>query len=194
MSAAKLLAVKTKHHQAWESHLFLLRSPPEVLSDHMNYTSLFSLQNFGCSSKQWINKCSLPDGMYRAWRLWQSIGCKTFQIEYTVTLVSFTVVHQKERWGFKTDLTLWRRTCSLSGTVFTIFYRGWQEHGWWKCQHWLLLSVKHMALAWQSSLERHCCTEMWRKVKRSAALPNNPRHNMVWMTAARKHTVTKMQK
>lgn len=136
--------------------------------------------------EQWINKCSLPDGMYRAWRLWQSIGCKTFQIEYTVTLVSFTVVHQKERWGFKTDLTLWRRTCSLSGTVFTIFYRGWQEHGWWKCQHWLLLSVKHMALAWQSSLERHCCTEMWRKVKRSAALPNNPRHNMVWMTAAQK--------
>lgn len=86
------------------------------------------------------------------------------------------------------------RTCSLSGTVFTIFYRGWQEHRWWKCQQWVLLSTHATDFSLTVFLKRHHCTGVWRKVKLSAALPNNPRHNLLWMTASRKEHVHKMQK
>lgn len=108
------------------------------------------------------------------------------QIKNTAALVTFYCT-TSERLCFRKMCCYESKPGVFPGTVFYDILLTLTGNGW-RCQHLLLLMVKHMTLTstWQPSLkELH-----WNVMKTEAfsSSTDNPGHNTTWMTGALKQT------
>lgn len=129
--------------------------------------TLFSLRDFGCFSKQEQVYSSIV-GQGLAVHMMQGL-----QIQNTAALV--------KREDGALDKCLVKKE-NLEQFSFLISYSEWQE-----TDGDVNTYCSHGETTWQSFLKELLHWMRW-KLKRSAALPDNPRHNAEWMTGARKQT------
>lgn len=128
--------------------------------------------------------------LHRGLELGNPYDSRPLKLKILQHYLSFNVAHQKggaldKCVSMKENLELFR--CSF----FMISYSGWQDMDGNVNTHCFLQWAHDTDFSLTVFLKRRCCTCMWWKLKRSAALPNNPWHNTAWMSGARKQTFTK---